>query len=122
MKLTGAIYPIIIKLLKFSVFTLLVVLLFYLCSGWIPYKKDLTLKYVINNKIYSFLKNNFNDGQNFEPSMEYDDHHDELEQLSILIDSLKWSKLKLNYLRYIKSDKPSKNIPISEILYLTFII
>ena len=78
-----------------------------------PYKKDLTLKYVIDNKIYSFLKNNFNDGQNFVPSIEYDDHHDELEQLSILIDSLKWSKLKLNYQRYLKSDERSKNIPIS---------
>ena len=74
--------------------SVLLVVSFYFVSGCLNYKRDFSIKDVIDNKIYAFLKVN---------DPEYSDEILKIETLKINVDNEVWTKLKSNYFNYLKT-------------------
>lgn len=90
-------------LIKITVSLITIVFVLYFVSGKFKYKDGLTYQTVLDNKIYSFLMTNLNDGKPFESEYIEPKNHSKFNALSIEIDSVIWSKVLENYTYYLNN-------------------
>jgi hypothetical protein len=88
-------------LIKITVSFIAIIFVSYFVGGKFEYKNGLTYQTVLDNKIYSFLMNNLNNGKPFESEYIEPKNYSKFNALSIEIDSAIWSKILDNYTYYL---------------------
>jgi len=76
--------------------------LFYWSSQFIQYK-EISVQKVINNKVYGFLKNVFNDGELYEVSIDHDYGKEVNYKLDLKLEPALWKELSFIYESYLTS-------------------